>query len=108
MEIPSGKVAGNTVELSIRTFGRLNTEEEFNNVIIRSNTEGVLRLGDVAEVILGPENEETAFRANNVPMIGLGIVPQPGSNFVSISDEFYKRLEQIKKDVPEDLSLIHI
>lgn len=103
VEIPSGKVAGNTVELSIRTFGRLNTEEEFNNVIIRSNTEGVLRLGDVAEVVLGPENEETAFRANNVPMIGLGLVPQPGSNFVSISDEFYRRLEQIKKDVPEDI-----
>lgn len=104
VEIPSGKVTGNTVELSIRTFGRLNSEEEFNNVIIRSNESGVLRLGDVAEAVLGPENEETIFRASNVPMIGLGLVPQPGSNHVEIADEFFKRLEQIKKDVPADIT----
>ena len=105
VEIPSGKVAGNTVELSIRTFGRLNTEDEFNNVIIRSNETGILRLGDVAEAVLGPENEETVFRESGVPMISMAIIPQPGSNYVAISDEFYKRVEQIKKDVPPDVKI---
>ncbi|MEP7268112.1 MAG: efflux RND transporter permease subunit [Saprospiraceae bacterium] len=103
VEIPSGKLSGNNVELSIRTFGRLNSEEEFNNVIIRSNEAGILRLRDVAETVLGPENEETVFRASNVPMIALALVPQPGTNYVEIADEFYRRLEQIKKDVPNDI-----
>jgi len=105
VEIPSGKVSGDAVELSVRTFGRLNTEEEFNSVIIRSNETGILRLGDVAEAILGPENEESVFRESNVPMISLALIPQPGSNYVAISDEFYRRLEQIKKDVPDDITV---
>jgi multidrug efflux pump len=105
VEIPSGKVSGNAVELSIRTFGRLNTEDEFKNVIIRSNETGILRLGDVAEAVLGPENEETVFRESGVPMISMAIIPQPGSNYVAISDEFYKRIEQIKRDVPPDVKI---
>nr|MCU0389304.1 efflux RND transporter permease subunit [Chitinophagaceae bacterium] len=57
VELPSGKIAGESTELSVRTFGRLNTEEEFNNVIIRSDANGIIRLRDVAEAVLGPENE---------------------------------------------------
>lgn len=105
VEIPSGKVSGDAVELSIRTFGRLNTEEEFNNVIIKTTESGILRLGDVAEALLGPENEETGFRESNVPMIAMAVIPQPGSNYVNISDEFYRRVEQIKKDVPDDIKI---
>lgn len=105
VEIPSGKVSGDAVELSVRTFGRLNTEEEFNSVIIRSNETGILRLGDVAEAVLGPENEESVFRESNIPMISLALIPQPGSNYVAIADEFYRRLDQIKKDVPEDVNV---
>ncbi|MFZ1714283.1 MAG: efflux RND transporter permease subunit, partial [Saprospiraceae bacterium] len=105
VEIPSGKVTGDAVELSIRTFGRLNTEEEFNNVIIKTTESNILRLGDVAEAVLGPENEETGFRESNVPMIAMAVIPQPGSNYVNISDEFYRRVEQIKKDVPDDFKI---
>jgi multidrug efflux pump len=104
VELPSGKIAGESTELTVRTFGRLNTEEEFNNVIIRSDANGIIRMQDVAEAVLGPDNEESAFKENGVPTIGLAIIPQPGSNFISISDEFYKRFEQIKKELPEDIS----
>jgi len=104
VELPSGKISGENTELSVRTFGRLNTEEEFNNVIIRSDANGIIRLLDVAEAVLGPENEESEFRENGVPTIGLAIIPQPGSNYIAISDEFYKRFEQIKKDLPEDIT----
>jgi multidrug efflux pump len=105
VELPSGKIAGNATELTVRTFGRLYTEEDFGDVIIQSSKEGAVKLRDVAQAVLGPENEEAILRESNIPMVGLAIVPLPGANYVSISDEFYKRLEQIKRDVPEDISL---
>jgi hydrophobe/amphiphile efflux-1 (HAE1) family protein len=105
VELPSGKISGNSTELTVRTFGRLYTEEDFSNVVIRSAPEGDIRLRDVGQAILGSENEESILRESNIPMVGMAIVPLPGSNYVAISDEFYKRLEQIKRDVPDDISL---
>ena len=105
VELPAGKIYGNTTELSVRTFGKLNTEEQFSDLVVK-NINGVnVRLSDVADVILGPENEESGLKESGVPMIMLAIVPQPGANYVSISNEFYKRLESIKKDVPKDIKL---
>lgn len=105
IELPSGKISGNATELSVRTFGLLNTEEEFNNIIIKNVAGSDIKLKDIGEAVLGPENEETVLKESTIPMIALALVPQPGSNYVAISDEFYKRYEQIKKDVPEDISL---
>ncbi|MBL7770662.1 MAG: efflux RND transporter permease subunit [Flavipsychrobacter sp.] len=105
IELPSGKISGNATELSVRTFGLLNTEEEFNNIIIKNVGGSDIKLKDIGEAVLGPENEETVLKESTIPMIALALVPQPGSNYVAISDEFYKRYEQIKKDVPEDISL---
>ncbi|HYF30184.1 MAG TPA: efflux RND transporter permease subunit [Chitinophagaceae bacterium] len=105
VELPSGKIAGNTTELSIRTFGRLSTEEDFNNVIIKNVGGSDIKLKDIGEAVLGPENEETVLKESRIPMIALAIIPQPGSNYVSISNEFYKRYEQLKKEVPEDIKL---
>ncbi|HEY9046150.1 MAG TPA: efflux RND transporter permease subunit [Ohtaekwangia sp.] len=105
VELPSGKIAGDATELTVRTFGKLYTEEDFEKVIIKSTAQGDIRLKDIGQAILGPENEESILRESNVPMVGLAIVPLPGANYVEISDEFYKRLEQIKKEVPEDIKL---
>lgn len=105
VELPSGKIAGNATELTVRTFGKLYTEEDFERVIIKSTAQGDIRLRDIGQALLGPENEESILRESNIPMVGLAIVPLPGSNYVEISDEFYKRLEQIKKEVPEDITL---
>lgn len=105
VELPAGKITGNTTELSVRIFGKLNTEEQFGNLIIK-NIDGVnVKLSDVADVVLGPESEENSMSESGVPMIMLVIIPQPGANYVSISDEFYKRFEQIKKEVPDDIKL---
>jgi len=105
VELPSGKIAGDATELTVRTFGKLYTEEDFANVIIKSTAQGDIRLKDIGQAVLGPENEESILRESNVPMVGLALVPLPGANYVEISDEFYKRLEQIKKEVPEDIKL---
>jgi multidrug efflux pump len=105
VELPSGKISGNTTELTVRTFGKLNTEEEFNNLIVKNINGADIRLMNVGEAVLGPENEESILKGDGTPMIALAIIPQPGSNYVSISDEFYKRLEQIKKDMPEDVKI---
>jgi len=106
VELPSGKIAGNATELTVRTFGRLYTEDDFENVIIKSGlTTGDIRLKDVGQAILGPENEESVLRESNVTMVGLALNPLPGANYVEIADEFYKRLDQIKKEVPEDIKI---
>lgn len=105
VELPSGKIAGNATEMSVRTFGRMDTEEEFNQLIIKKIEGRDVLLGDVAQVVLGPENEETILKESGIPMIALAIVPQPGSNYIAIADEFYRRFEQIKKEVPADIKL---
>ncbi len=105
VELPSGKISGNTTELTVRTFGKMNTEDEFNNLIIKSVDGADVKLSDIGEAVLGPENEESSLRGDATPMIALAIIPQPGSNYVSIADEFYSRLEKIKKDVPEDVKI---
>ncbi len=105
VELPSGKISGSNTELTVRTFGKINTEEEFNNLIIANVGGADIRLSNIGEAVLGPENEETVLKGDGIPMIALAVIPQPGSNYVSISDEFFKRLEQIKKDVPEDVKI---
>ena len=105
VELPSGKISGNATELSVRTFGRLNTEEEFNNIIIKNVNGSDVKVKDIGEAVLGPENEESQLRESGIPMIAMAIIPQPGSNYVAISDEFYRRYEQIKKEMPEDIKL---
>ena len=105
VELPSGKIAGTATELSVRTFGKINTEEEFNNIIVKSINGADIKVKDIGEAVLGPENEESVLKENGIPMIALAIIPQPGSNYVAISDEFYKRFDQIKKQLPEDITL---
>ena len=80
VELPSGKISGDATELSIKTIGNLSTEEEFNNLIIKSDGDNIIRLRDVGNTVLGPENEETMLRESGTPMIGMAIVPQPGAN----------------------------
>jgi multidrug efflux pump len=105
VELPAGKIEGNTTELTVRTIGRLYTESDFNNLIIKTQGDNVVKLKDLGYARLGAEQEETILKESGVPMVGLGIVPQPGANYIEISNEFYKRLEKIKQEVPKDIKL---
>ncbi len=103
VDLPGGKVRGDATELTVKTFGRLQTEEEFNNMIIRQIGNSTIRFKDIGEAILGPDNEETGARRNLVQGVSLAVIPQPGSNWVEITDEFYRRFEQIQKELPPDI-----
>jgi len=103
VEVPSGKIYGSNTELTIRALGKLSSEQDFRDLIIREDSNGIIRLSDLAQVELGPENYEQNWRLNGVSAVGLGIVPQPGANYVDISDEFTKRLEEIEKSEKGDL-----
>lgn len=105
IELPSGSVEGNSTELTVRTVGRLTTPEEFNNLTLKEENGNVVRFRDVGYAELGPENLRTVLKRDGIPMVGNAIIPQPGSNHIEIADEFYKRLERIKKDLPEDIRL---
>jgi len=105
VEIPSGKLYGNTTELTIRALGKLVTEDDFNNLLLREDATGIVRLKDVAKVEIGPETEEFSWRLNGVNAVGLAITPQPGANYIRIADEFYKRIEEIKKSQKGDFEL---
>ncbi|MFN4767845.1 MAG: efflux RND transporter permease subunit [Ignavibacteria bacterium] len=105
VELPSGSVEGNTTEVTVRTLGRFSTEEEFNNLIIRSIDGRMIRFSDIGRASLEAENIKTILRTDGQPMFGVAITPQPGSNHISIAKEFYKRIELIKKDLPDDLKL---
>jgi len=105
IELPVGKIRGNETQLIVKTYGKLTTEEDFNNLIVRENEDGVVRLKDVASAELGPDNEEQSSRKNNLPSVNIAVVAQPGSNQIEIADEVYRRLELIKKDMPSDIIL---
>ncbi|MEO6522394.1 MAG: efflux RND transporter permease subunit [Mucilaginibacter sp.] len=105
VELPAGKIEGNNTELSIRALGKLTTEKDFNNLIIRADSAHVVHLSDVGYAILGASNEETSLKESGVPEVGLAIVPQPGANYVQIAKDFYKHLEQVKKDLPPDIKV---
>jgi hydrophobe/amphiphile efflux-1 (HAE1) family protein len=105
VELPAGKITGVNTELTVNARAKLSTPEEFNDMIIASEGDQLVHFRDVGEAVLGPENEETAFKQSGTSMIGLGVVPQPGSNYIEIADEFYKRFEQLKKEVPADFKL---
>jgi len=105
IELPGGKVRGNETQLIVKTYGKLTTEDDFNDLILREDNNGIVRFKDIGYAELGPNNEEQSSRKNNVASVNMGILPQPGSNQIEIADEVYKRIEEIKKDMPADILL---
>ena len=78
VEIPSGKLYGNKTEMTIRALGKLQTEDEFKNLIIVENATGIVRLKDIAKVEIGPEQEEYGWKLNGINGVGIIISIQPG------------------------------
>ena len=105
VDLPSGRLEGTANELSLRTLGRLTTAEDFENLIIKRENGRQILFGDIGHAELGAENQRTGFKSERLYRIGVGIIPQPNTNAIAISDEFNRRLEQVKKEVPADVSV---
>jgi len=105
VELPTGKLTGANTELTVKTLGNLANPEQFNNIIVKSEGERIVRLSDVGRAELGAENLETKMTNNKQQLVGLAIIPQPGTNYIEISDAFYKQYDQLKKELPADLKL---
>lgn len=103
VELPSGRIEGSAIELSVRTKSRLSTPQEFNGLIVKEDQNNIVRFQDIGRAELAAQNERTVLKRDGIPMVGVVLVPLPGSNHIEILDEFYKRLEVIKKDLPEDI-----
>jgi multidrug efflux pump len=103
IELPSGRIEGNATELTIRTLSGLHTEKDFNDLIIKQEGGQIVRLSDIGRAELGPEEERRILKRDGVPMIIVVLVPLPGANHIAIADEFYKRYESIKKELPHDI-----
>ena len=105
VELPSGKISGDKTELTVKTVGNLTNEEQFNDLIIKNDGTNVIRLKDIGYAQLGPENEETVLRSGGTPMVATAIIPQPGANYLNIARDFYKRYDELKKELPADIKL---
>jgi multidrug efflux pump len=105
VELPSGRIEGLDVELPVRTMSRLDTPEDFNNLILKSEADRIVRLRDVGQAELGPRNERTVLKRDGIPMVLVVVSPQPGANYVAIADEFQRRVDLIQKTLPEDLEI---
>ncbi len=105
IDLPPGKIYGNNTELTIKTVGRLTTEKQFRDLILREDSSGIVRLSDVARVEIGPEVLEQAWKYNGVNAVGIVIIPQPGANNIQIADDFYKKLDAIKKSNRSDIEM---
>lgn len=105
VELPSGKLTGTNTELTVKTLGNLSTEEEFNNIILYADGDKVVRLSDVGRAALEAENLETKLSDSGQPMVGLAVIPQPGTNYLEIAEAFYEQYKQLQKDLPKDFKL---
>ena len=105
VELPSGKLTGTNTELMVKTLGNLATEKEFNNIIITADANKTVRLSDIGYAVLASENLETKFTESGNPMVAVAIIPQPGTNYLEIAEQFYTEVDKLKKDLPGDIKL---
>ena len=105
VELPSGKLTGTNTELMVKTLGNLSTEKEFNDIIIVADANKTVKLSDIGYAVLAAENLETKFTESGNPMVAVAIIPQPGTNYLEIAEQFYAEVDKLKKDLPSDIKL---
>ncbi len=94
--------AGNSFQLSINTQGRLVSEEEFENIVIRAGDDGeITRLKDIARIELGSSQYALRSLLNNKPAVAIPVFQRPGSNAIELSDSVRARMAELKKSFPQ-------
>lgn len=103
VELPSGSIEGNTIELEIRTMGLMNTAKMFDDLIVKHDGNQIIRFSDIGRAELGAADIKSYMKMNGVPMVGVVVIPQPGANHINIANAVYGRMEKMKKDLPDDV-----
>lgn len=103
VDLPGGKIEGYKTELNVNTHGQLVTPDDFNNMVLKKSSTQLVKLSDVGDAELGAQNQETGLKQSGAPMVALGIIPQPGANYVDIANEVYKRMDELKEELPKDI-----
>jgi multidrug efflux pump len=105
VELPSGRLENYEREMSVRTLGKLNRPEQFQELIIAYRGGAPVRLREIANVELGVEDERTVARYNRRPAMGLGIVKQSEANALEVAERVKAELEKIKPTLPRDVQV---
>ncbi|TDP37546.1 multidrug efflux pump [Idiomarina aquatica] len=106
IELPAGQVESTEREFSVRMARAYLSEEDFKNLVVRRGDDGYLvRLGEIARVELGAEDDKTDFRGNGVNMVGIGIIKQSKANTLSVVENVRQEMERLEKTLPETMYL---
>ncbi len=103
VELPSGRIEGENTELTVRTFGRFRSIDDFNNLIIYQDGERIVRFSDIGVAEIEPENVRVILKVNGIPSVTCVLIPQPGANYIDIVDRANTVIEELKKDLPGDV-----
>ena len=106
LELPAGDITLRERILEIRLDGRLSTPEDFRNIVLREVEGYPVRLGDVALVERGVEDESLIVRANGQPAVGLSVLRQSQANTMDISKRVRAEIKQIEKTLPAGMEMI--
>ncbi|MCL2290235.1 MAG: efflux RND transporter permease subunit [Bacteroidetes bacterium] len=100
VELPSGRIEGVNTELTVRTMGRLQTLEDFNNLVISQTSTRVVRFRDIGTAVIDAENLRSILKRDGKVMVNCIIIPQPGSNYIDIVDRVRAALPDIERNLP--------
>ena len=104
-QIPSGRIEGAGREFSVHTRGDLTQPEEFAAIVVAEQQNRLVRLGDVAEVRVGAEDDRNIARYNGLPTVGLGIVKQQKASTVAVAQAVRKSLPAMRELLPPGMQL---
>ncbi len=106
VQLPAGRIESFTREFTLRTDTGFSTVDDFRSLPLRETDDGyVIRLGEVADVEIAPENVRSFSRNDGVTGFSLGIVPQAQANLLAVNSGVRKRLEEIRPNLPEDIEV---
>ena len=98
----AGNGMGSDFQLSVNAQGRLTTEEEFGEIVIKAGEDGsITRLSDVARIELGASEYALRSLLNNKPAVAIPIFQAPGSNALDLSNNVRKTMEELKQSFPQ-------
>ncbi|MET0430624.1 MAG: efflux RND transporter permease subunit, partial [Microvirga sp.] len=100
VELPGGRVESSQREFTVKTDSRLSTPKDFEQVIVSNSNGYLVRLGEVAKVEVGPEDNRFEFYESGKTAIGLGIVRQSTANTLAVADSVREELDQLKSSLP--------